>query len=194
MNMNKKMKYTIPGQVASIIVTHIEAAFLFFFVWIFSISITSTKIGGLIFSSVSTLFYFMMIYSAGYNIVKNDKKSYTELSPISYKGALLSLGLLAVNIIVLVIYHLSWFFGSTPEGISTWWSLAGNIFSIFWFSPYMNLLGMENGHIAFYGYAIIILLHPIACFLGYYAGYNNFDISAKLKFLVYDQKKNQKKK
>lgn len=192
--MNKKMKYTIPGQVASIIVTHSEAAFLFFFVWIFSISITSTKVGGLIFSTISTLFYFMMIYSAGYNTVKNDKKSYTELTPVPYKGALLSLGLLVFNIIVLVIYHLSWFFGSTPEGISTWWSLVGNIFSIFWFSPYLNLLNMENGHIALYGYAIILLLHPSACFLGYYAGYKNFDISAKFKFLVYDQKKDKKKK
>ena len=192
--MNNKMKYTIPGQVFSIIVTHMQAAFLFFFVWLLAISITSGKTAGFIYSVISSLFYFMMIYSAGYTVVKNDKKSYTELTPIPYKGALLSLGLLLINIIVLAIYHLSWMLGRTPEGISIGWALAGNIFSIFWFSPYMNLLSMENGHIALYGYAIIILLHPIACFLGYFAGYNNFDISTKFKFLVYDQKKDTKKK
>ena len=192
--MNAKMKYTIPGQVLSIITTHIQAAFLFFFVWLLAISITSGKTAGLIYSIISSLFYFMMIYSASYTVVKNDKKSYTKLTPIPYKGALISLGLLLVNIIVLVIYHLSWQFGSNAEGLTNGWALAGNIFGLFWFAPYMNLLGMENGHIALHGYAIILLLHPIACFLGYFAGYKNFDISTKFKFLVYDQKKDKKKK
>lgn len=190
--MNNKLKYTIPGQVFSIIVTHIEAAFLFFFVWLLAITVTSGKTGGLIYSSISSFFYFMMVYSAGYSAAKNDKKSYTKLNPFPYKGALLSLGLLFVNIIVLAIYHLSWHLGGTADGIKSGWALAGNIFSIFWFSPYMNLLKMENGHIALYGYAITLLFHVIACFLGYFAGYKNFDISAKFKFLVYDTKKKKK--
>lgn len=192
--MNNKLKYTIPGQVLSIIITHLEAAFLFFFVWLLSISVTSGKTVGLIYSAISSVFYFMMIYSAGYAAVKNDKKSYTKLSPFKYKGALLSLGLLLLNIIIAAIYHISWASGSDTGGISVWFSLAGRVFSVFWFSPYMNLLGMDNGNIALYGYAIILLFHAIACFLGYFAGYNDFDISAKLRFLVYDTKKDKNTK
>ena len=193
--MNNKMKYTVPGQVLSIIVTHSEAGFLFFFVWLLAISITSNKTGGMIYSVISSVFYFMMMYSAGYTIVKNDKKSYTKLTPVPYKGALLPLGLLILNILFLVIYKLSWSIGVDSNGnISNIWSLIGNIAGMVWFSPYRELLGnMESGYIAPYGYAIVLLFHTIACFLGYFAGYNDFDISKKLRFLVYDQKKDKNK-
>ena len=189
--MNNKMKYTVPGQVLSIIVTHIEAAFLFFFVWLLAISITSTKIGALIYCVISSIFYFMMMYSAGYTVVKNDKKSYTDLTPFPYKGALLSIGLLVLNILFLVIYRLSWSIGVDADGhITNVWSLIGNILGMFWFAPYRELLGhMEIGYISPCGYAVILLFHVVACTLGYFAGYKDFDISAKMRFLVYDQKK-----
>lgn len=183
------MKYTIPGQILSVILTHIKAAFLFFIVWLLAISLTSTQIGGIIYSSVSAAFYFIMMYATGYTIEKNDKKSYSKLTPVSYKGALLPLGLSLLNILTLIIYKLSWALGSNGENIENWWALAGNIFGLFWFSPYMNILGMETGKIAPYGYAIIFLLHELACFAGYFAGYKDFDISAKFSFLMYEKKK-----
>lgn len=182
------MKYTWHGQFLSVIVTHIEAAVLFFIVWLISIAATGTRVGGLIYSSVSAVFYAVMMYSAGYSAEKSDKKSYTKLTPIPYKGAVIALGLMLVNFLVGFLYKLSWTLGGNTEELTNLWAAAGNIFGIFWFSPYVNLLGMDKGNISGCGYAIIFFLHTAACFLGYLAGYKNFDLSAKLRFLVYEKK------
>lgn len=182
------MKYTWYGQILSVITAHIEAAFVLFLIWFFSISITGTRLGGLIYSAVSAVVYAAVMYLRGYTTAGNDKKSYTKLSPIAYKGAVISLGLLFLNILPIFIYNLSWAIGSDGENLVNIWAIGGNAFCIFWFSPYLNLLGMDKGSIAVYGYAVIALLHTIACFLGYFAGYKNFDISEKLRLLVYEKK------
>lgn len=183
------MKYTWQGQILSVIVTHIEAAFLFFVVWMIAIGVTGTHMGGLIYSIISAIFYGIMMYSQGYAIEKNDKKNYSKLNPIWYKGAVVALGLVLLNGLVLLLYKFAWTAGSDGEALVKLWAVIGNVACLFWFSPYMNLLGLESGNMAFYGYAVIILFHTLMCFLGYFAGYKNFDISAKLKFLVYEKKK-----
>lgn len=182
------MKYTWHGQILSVITAHIEAAFVFFLIWMFSISITGTRLGGLIYSFITAVIYTIIMYLCGYNTAKNDKKSYTKLTPIAYKGAIIALGLLVLNIFAVILYKSSWISGSNGEILLTLWATGGNALSIFWFSPYLNFLGMSKGNIAGYGYAIIALLHTAACFLGYFAGYKNFDISAKLRLLVYEKK------
>lgn len=182
------MRYTWHGQILSVILTHFEAAAIFFVVWLIAIGITGTRIGGLIYSASSAVFYTVMMYSLGYSTVRNDKKSHTKLTPISYKGAVIALGLVFLNVLVLLLYKLSWTLGSEGGELVKLWAVGGNILGMFWFSPYINLLGISKGSIAFYGYAIIFFLHTIACFLGYFAGYKNFDISSKLKFLVYEKK------
>lgn len=182
------MKYTWHGQIFSVIITHIVASLAFFLTWLIAISITGTRIGGLIYSSISAIFYAVMMYSIGYSVAKNDKKSYAKLTPFAYKGAVISLGLGFLNILTAILYKLLWTIGSDGESLINLWAVIGNVFSLFWFSPYMNLLGMDKGNMAVYGYLIIILLHTVMCFLGYFAGYKNFDISAKFRFLVYEKK------
>ncbi|MBR4720323.1 MAG: hypothetical protein IK057_01035 [Clostridia bacterium] len=182
------MKYTWHGQILSLVIAHIEAAFIFFFVWLIAISITGTGLGGLIYSSVSAVFYSIMMYSVGYSVAKNDKKSYAKLTPFAYKGALISLGLLILNILTAILYRMSWTFGSSGGSLTNLWAVIGNVFTLFWFSPYMNLLSLDNGNMSVCGYLIIVFLHTVMCFLGYLAGYKNFDISAKLKFLFYEKK------
>ena len=183
------MKYTVKGQVLSVIATHAKAAVLFFIVWLLALSITGTKIGGLIYSVISAIFYFFMMYNAGYSIVKDDKKSYTELTSDKKKGLLLPIGLLVLNIVLVVLYKAAWTFASDGSGLTNWWALACNALALFWFSPYINILGMDKGALAVYGYAIICLLHILAFYLGYFAGYNDFDISTKFRFLMYEKKK-----
>ena len=129
-----------------------------------------------------------MMYACGNTAAKNDKKSYSKLTPIAYKGAILALGLLALNIAFIAVYKLSWAFGSLDGSLVKLWAAIGNALTLFWFSPYMNLLGMDKGSISFHGYAIIILLHIVACYFGYFAGYKGFDISSKFRFLVYEKK------
>lgn len=182
------MRYTWHGQILSVILTHLEASAIFFVVWLIAIGVTGTRIGGFLYSSASAVFYTVMMYSVGYSAVADDKKSHTKLTPIPYKGAVIALGLVLLNILVVLLYKLSWSLGSEGGELVKLWAVVGNILGLFWFSPCVNLLGISKGSIAVYGYAIIFFLHTIVCFLGYFAGYKNFDISAKLKFLVYEKK------
>ena len=183
------LKYTFKGQIISVLLTHLKAAVIFFFVWIIAIAVTSSGVGGIIYSVISAIFYFMMMYSAGYETFRSDRKSYSQLTPFWYKGLILSTGVIVLNALILTIYKLSWIFGSDGTSVTSVWSFIGNFLGLFWFSPYLNLLGMASGNIKIYGYAIIFLLHTLACFLGYFAGYKNYDISAKLRAFMYEKKK-----
>lgn len=182
------MKYTLRGQIISVILEHMKAVFILFAVWVLAINITATKIGGIVYSSVATLFYFTIIYSAGYQTERSDKKSYSPLTPKKYKGALLSLGIVAVNIAVVTAYLLVWRMAGDGESLTSLKTVAVNVMCLLWFSPFISFLGGQKGTIAPFGYIIIFLLPAVSCFLGYFAGYKNFDISAKLRFLMYEKK------
>lgn len=183
------MKYSVKGQIISVLLTHLQAAFLFFILWVIAISFTSTGIGGAIYSAFTTFFYFIMMYSAGYSAEKNDNKSYSPLTPKKYKGAVLTSGVLAINVIMVIMYIVVWNVAGDGKTLGNMWAIAANALFIFWFSPFINFLGTQNGVISPIGYAIMFILPLAGCFLGYIAGYKNFDISAKMKFLVYEKKK-----
>lgn len=183
------LKYSIKGQIISVILEHLKIVFVFFAVWILGIYVTASKIGGAIYSYIATFFYFTAIYSAGYQAEINDKKSYSPLTPKPYKGALLSLGVLAVNIALAFSYLLVWKTAGNGESLTNLWAVAVNVLCLFWFSPFMSFLGEQKGAIAPFGYIIIFILPTLSCFLGYFAAYKNFDILQKLRFLVYEKKK-----
>lgn len=183
------MKYTLRGQIISVLLEHLKASFIFFTVWILAISVTSSKIGGAVYSAIATFFWFAIIYSAGYQAEKNDKKSYSPLTPTPYKGALLSFGVLAVNALIVLSYLLAWRISGDGENLTNLRAVAVNAIYLFWFSPFIGFLGTQKGAIAPFGYIIIFVLPTASCFLGYFAGYKNFDISEKLRRLVYEKKK-----
>ena len=183
------MKYSIKGQIISVILAHLKAVFLFFIVWMIDIPVIATKIGGAIYTATSTIIYFVIMYSACYDQAKNDKKSYSPLTPKKYKGILLSVGVLVVSIFVVLCYIFVWKKASDGENLISLWAVAVNIFYLFWFSPFVSFLGEQKGAIAILEYTIAFILPIANCFLGYLAGYKNFDIAEKMKFLVYEKKK-----
>ena len=67
------MKHSIMGQILSVLLTHLEMVFIFFAVWIIAIAVTSTKIGGVIYSVIATVFYFSAMYAACLMKAKDDK-------------------------------------------------------------------------------------------------------------------------
>ena len=183
------MKYSIKGQIISVILSHLKAVFLFFIVWTIDIAVISLKIGGAIYTVTSTILYFIIMYSACYSQAKNDKKSYSPLTPKKYKGILLSMGVLVMSIFVVFGYIFVWQKASDGENLINLWAVAVNIFYLFWFSPFISFLGKQKGTIAITEYAIAFIIPIASCFLGYLAGYKNFDIAEKMRFLVYEKKK-----
>ncbi len=185
----QKFKYTIPGQLCTPVKNHAITALFFTLLWLMAIQIWTSETVHIAFSAIGLLVYFLAIYGAGFDTYLDDKKPYSCHSPKWYKGIFLSLFLTAVNLLVIVIYKCSWTFGTTDGLISNIWSLTGNILSVLWFSPYKSLLGMNDGHFEIQGYLIIIFVPNIATFLGYLAGYYNFDIYEKIASLIYEKKK-----
>lgn len=182
------LKYSIKGQVVSVILEHLRASTIFFVAWILTIRITSSVIGGIVYSVIATFFYLTLMYSAGYQALKNDKKSYSPLTPKKYKGALLSLGLLALSILIVIAYLIAWRVAGDGENLITLWAVAVNVLYLFWYSPFVGFLGTQKGTISMLGYIIIFVLPTASCFLGYFAGYKGFDISEKLRTLIYEKK------
>ncbi|MBO5059836.1 MAG: hypothetical protein J6C82_02845 [Clostridia bacterium] len=192
--MNKKLKYTIFGQILHTLTSHAGIAVMFAFLWLIMIAVWTTKIGGYAFGIIGILTYFLAIYNAGCDAALDDKKPYSPLTPKPAKGLILPVLLTAVNILFIVLYKCSWAFGSTDGYIKEVWAIIGNILSILWFSMYKTFLGMERGHFELQGYLIILILPFIASALGYFAGYNGYDIYGKLNSLAYEKSKKKKKK
>ena len=183
------MKYSIKGQIMSVILAHLKAVFLFFVVWIIDIAVIASKIGGAIYTATSAIIYFIIMYSACYSQAKNDKKSYSPLTPKKYKGILLSSGVVVMSVLVVLGYIFVWHSASDGENLISLWAVAVNVFYLFWFSPFISFLGDQKGVISVSEYAIAFILPIVSCFLGYLAGYKNFDIAEKMRFFVYEKKK-----
>lgn len=177
------LKYSIKGQIISVILTHLEIVALSFVMWLFTISITLLKMGEMIYSIVAAIAYFVCMYLKCFSQAKDDKKSFSPLTPKPFKGLLLSTGITIVNVVIFLI-HISVlnFAGENP---SDFLSTASNVVYLFWFSPFINLIDSQSVAIS---ELVMILIMPLSsCFLGYLAGYKNFDISAKLRAIMYEK-------
>ena len=183
------LKYTWCGQLLSALITHLELSFLFFVLWIFSISLFETTPGGIILTVIFVLIFAFTLYNASYQAEKNDAKSYTKLEPKWYKGALLPTFILGMNVICIVSYLLVWKFACADGGLTSLWAVAVNAVSLFWFAPYQKLVPLEAGTIGTIGYVCMFTVPILSCFLGYYAGYKNFDLTEKLHKFTYEKKK-----
>jgi len=182
-------KYTWAGEIASVLVSHLSVAMFISILWIIMLNIIETKIGGAIFTAFSVIIYIVFLFGAGNKVYKNDKKSYTKLSPIWYKGAILPIAVIVANIVFAIAFNLIWKNYGSEEGLSSIWAVIVNVICNFWFSPYQKLFDMNRAGIAFYDYLLSTAVPLVACFFGYYFGYKNIDVTKKLGFLMYEKKK-----
>ncbi len=188
--MNKtSFKYTIWWQLIRPVKNYATTALFFVMFWLLTINLWTSKAGSYIFSAAGIISYFFSVYNSGFDAASDDKKSCSLLKSKWYKGIFLPVLLTAFNILITIIFKCSWTFGTTDGYISNGWSLTGNILAIMWFSPYKTIGGIERGNIELLGYIIMLILPYIASFLGYLAGYKNFDIYGKLNSLAYEKKK-----
>ena len=97
--------------------------------------------------------------------------------------------LVAVNLLFVLIYKLTWVLGGDGVSIQKMWAVVNNILSFAWFSVYGVLTGMDKGNLSVMGYIIIFLLPYISYFLGYFAGVKKFDISEHFTGFMYEKKK-----
>lgn len=187
--MRPKFRYTLNGQMLSVLLTHIKTAGIFSVVWILMAALWTTDTGRYIFAAIGTVSYFFAIYNTAYAAERDDAKSYTEQTPKLYKCIMLTGYLAAANILIIVLYKLVWHFYAADGTLTSIYGIIGNIISMMWFSMYEFFAGMGKGHFALLGYLMIFLLPFAAAACGYAAGYKGFDIYDKIAGFAYEKKK-----
>lgn len=187
--MKASFKYSKIGQMLDVLRAHAVSSLIFSFLWISIIMLWSTAVGGWIFTLIAAISYFFSIYFCGERAAKNDAKPYIEGEQDMKKCFYIPSLLIAVNLLFLLIYKLTWVLGSNGESIQKIWAVVTNILSFAWFSVYGVLTGMDKGNLSVAGYIIIFLLPYISYFLGYLAGVKKFDISEHFARFMYEKKK-----
>lgn len=156
-------------------------AMIFFYIFFIGFYSKAALFSILIFIIMIPLVYGEMAHKAGV-----DKRKYGLARP--YEGAIYGLlAVLPVIIIQLVISQLK----LTIEGIN-FAVLQLNL--IKGFSAPMLFLVKIFGYSNWWSYAISWGLLVIICFLGYFAGYKNFEISEKIRKLLGLQPRQRKPK
>ncbi len=184
--MKKTGKKLPVKQVLKLVKAHLSASILIFlFGMILSGALyRENKIPLVIFSIISLLTYFLSIYLESYAIARQDNKRYTVEEPYMLKGFLLPVGVVILTIILYTIY----FFVHRHVPAPSIWKLISGIVYVVWTYPFSEIIGLNNGAMAWYGYIIVIFSPVILSGLGYIAGLKNFDISEKLSKFVYEKK------
>lgn len=176
-------------QMLKIIKSHIFSTILIFMLGI----VSAGSIYGensfllIVFSIISLIIYFGMMYSEAYEIAKSDKKKTTREEPFFLKGFLLPIGLAIITILAYVLYYFVWKFmmGGTTFSLGAW--LLNMIF-IFWTYAFNGIIGLGNGVMSWYGYIIVIFVPVLFSGIGYIAGLKDFDINSKLSKFIYEKK------
>ncbi len=176
-------------QMLKIIKSHIFSTILIFILGIASAGAIYGENSFLliIFSIISLIIYFAMIYGEAYQIAQHDKKKITKEEPFFLKGFLLPIGLAIITILAYVLYYFVWKFmmvGTTFSLVA--WLL--NMIFIVWTYAFNGIIGLGNGVMSWYGYIIVIFVPVIFSGIGYIAGLKDFDMNSKLSKYIYEKK------
>lgn len=166
----------------------VSALTIFFLGLLIFAGVITHSVGSIIFSAVTTLIYFMAIYNTSYNICLKDKKSYTLEKPYILKGLVLAVGILAVSCVLYALYIVAWRLMTVNGTLITAAGWINNFLFLIWTFPFTGFIGLSKGVMTWYGYIIVAIIPFTASFLGYYAGYVNFDLYSKFLNLVYEKK------
>ncbi len=142
-----------------------------------------------VFSVLFTLLYFSVIYHRSWEYAAHDKKPYVEMTPYKAKGAVLSIGILILNLILWVAYEFAWNFMTIDGSLATYTGIIYNVMYIFNTFMYTGFIELANGTMNWYGHIIIYAVPITASTLGYIAGLADFTLSDKLMPFIYEKKK-----
>ena len=109
-----------------------------------------------------------------------------------FKGLVLAVGIFAVSIILYALYFVAWKFMTINDALISVSGWINNFLFIIWTFPFTGFIKLSNGVMTWYGYIIVAAIPFIASFLGYFAGYKNFDLYSKFLSLVYENKEKNK--
>lgn len=143
----------------------------------------------IIFSVFAALLYFSAIYSRARDCASRDRKPYSEASPYLLKGAVLSLGIVILNLILWLCYEMAWKYLTIDGSLATYSGVFYNVIYIFNTFMYTGFINLDKGSMAWYGHIIIYAVPIAAASAGYIAGLHDFLLTEKLTPFIYEKRK-----
>ncbi len=146
------------------------------------------------FSVLFTVIYFIVIYIRAWECAIYDKKQYSTTSVYLLKGAVLTIGIIACNFVLWLLYAFSWKYLSIDGMIATTTGTIYNMIYVVYTFMYAGFAKITQGVVSLSAHLLIILVPLVASTLGYIAGAKNISISEKILPFVYEKKKDDSNK
>lgn len=127
------------------------------------------------------------MYKVSCEISMHDKKSYSDEHPYALKGAVFGICMFVVTAILYILYYVAWKYITVDGILLTATAIIDNVMFVIWTYPFNAFIGLSKGVMTWYGYVIVILLPFAGCFLGYLAGYFDFDLSNKIWDFIHEK-------
>lgn len=186
--MRDSMKMTVPYQIWTAILTHIEAAgisFVFQTVafWYFIGRNGFKEILGTIF----TIFYFGFMYHIVRKMAIRDYKDYTPLKPSVIKGIMFGVIVALITAVLHVIWMLLWMHCSSGESLIGMPAIIYNFIFTLWTFPFYGIMGASQGHITIIGQILMYGTSVLAAAAGYLSAKYNIDILDKFQNSIYEK-------
>lgn len=187
--MSKPIKYSVPKQIRSLLFTHLSCAFITTFLAFSLLSLADKHLAVKIILNIIIIgIYFMWMFASAYECATSDHKPYTPLTPYPSKGALLSVGILLLTIVIWIYYFLSW--KLMPMGESfVLPTFISTLLYIYITSPFFGLVNISGGSANIAGQICTLLIPFAACTFGYFCGYKKWDYTKYMKVIMFEKKK-----
>ncbi len=130
-----------------------------------------------------TGFYAVYMYSKMYKVGERDTKSYAEEKPYWYKGAVLSVLLLMLNLLLAWLYNASFHAGTILNHLLLYFPFK------LWGYSYAGFMLAPDGSISNFYWVLYYLVPFLSCTFGYISGMHRWEIGYHFfKNLVFRKK------
>ena len=186
--MRDSMKMTVPYQIWTAILTHIEAAgisFVFQAVafWYFIGRNGFKEILGTVF----TIVYAGFIYHVVRKMAIRDYKSYTPLKPSVIKGIMFGVIVALITMAMHVIWLLLWRYCSSDGSLIGMPAIIYNFVFTLWTFPFYGIMGASEGHITIIGQILMYGVPVVSAAAGYLSAKYNIDILDRFQQSIYEK-------
>lgn len=164
---------------------HVTAQFLCFCIGFIPFGALAAKyrIVDILVSVGMTAGYALFMYSKFYKVGERDTKSYAEEKPYALKGAVLSVLLLLVSLLLAVLYNASF-------SANSWLVKFAGFFPMrFWGYAYLAFIKAADGSVAPLFWALYFGVPFASSAFGYFSGMHRWELGYSFfKNLVYKKK------
>jgi len=192
--MDRAKKYTVPKQTRSLAFTHLCVAFVMVILSFAFLDFAAKYFAVKVILTVTMLFiYLSWLFSSAYEIAMTDDKTYVPLTPYPAKGFILSLGTVGLIAASWIFYEIMWVVKPIGETVE-WGTFIATGLYIFITSPFSTIINVQGANASLTGQIFSIILPVVACGFGYFCGYKKWDYTKYIKVIMFEKKKNEKKK